>query len=609
MSRRRALAAMGGTAAAAAFLAACGGDDDDAAPGGGSTGAATGGGSTGGATGPAASSGLLSTPTDQSASRKRGGELNIPTNVATATLEQSLGGNGAGSALVHLTHSQLMRATIGTFDKVPLGEWEPEFAESYEQSADGLTVTFKLRGMNFDDRPPTSGRASNAEDVVYSWKRFEETNPRAPELSNKRASDAPVTSVEAVDDQTVVFNLAFPFAPMFAYLGSSFFPFIYPVEADGGYETKSIARGTGPWVLPDSRPDGNALMERNPHYDHNGEPFFDKLNIYSLTDTASIYSQLQTGALDFTPFAASLVQEDVLSLKKSNPDMVMYQRPYFAKGCGAVFFGRQPDSPWNDERVRKALAMNMDAGLWSDNFSNRAKFEAEGLPVDVADFARAGPGYDWWLDPQTDALGDAGKWLKYNPDEAHKLLEAAGVDLPVKSTYHFVTNPARDPLYEGMLGIYSAAGDFEFTPQAWPDFNIYLNEIRNTGGDFEGLSISFYFDHHDYDWTMYLMYNPSSTDFWLGKEREDPTMTDFVNRQRRELDPEARKAIFQDFVRYDIEKMYFLPYHFPSDWKPYYIAQPWIGGWGWWQMYIEQYPTGAGQIYSQYWFDESKKTS
>jgi hypothetical protein len=30
---------------------------------------------------------------------------------------------------------------------------------------------------------------------------------------------------------------------------------------------------------------------------------------------------------------------------------------------------------------------------------------------------------------------------------------------------------------------------------------------------FEGLSISFYFDHHDYDWTMYLMYNPSSTDF------------------------------------------------------------------------------------------------
>ena len=54
--------------------------------------------------------------------------------------------------------------------------------------------------------------------------------------------------------------------------------------------------------------------------------------------------------------------------------------------------------------------------------------------------------------------------------------------------------------------------------------------------------------------------------------------------------------------------MYFLPYHYPQDWKPYYIAHPWVGGWGWHQMYIEQYPTGAGQIYSKYWFDESKKT-
>jgi hypothetical protein len=27
----------------------------------------------------------------------------------------------------------------------------------------------------------------------------------------------------------------------------------------------------------------------------------------------------------------------------------------------------------------------------------------------------------------------------------------------------------------------------------WPDFDIYLNEIRNTGGNFESLSISFYF--------------------------------------------------------------------------------------------------------------------
>jgi hypothetical protein len=74
------------------------------------------------------------------------------------------------------------------------------------------------------------------------------------------------------------------------------------------------------------------------------------------------------------------------------------------------------------------------------------------------------------------------------------------------------------------------------------------------------------------------------------------------------LDNEKREAIFQEFLRYDIEKLYYMPYHYPANWKPYYIAQPWVGGWGWHQPYIEQYPFGAGQFHSQFWFDESKKS-
>jgi ABC-type transport system substrate-binding protein len=606
ISRRHAIKATGSAAAAAAFLVACGGDDDDS--GGSSSGSSSGSGSgsssgsgAGASSGSSTPTGLLAKPTDESGSRARGGELNTPINVSTATLEQSLGGSGSGSALVHLAYSQLMRGALGTYDETPQGVWEPEFAESYEQSADGLQVTFKLRGMKFDDRAPTNGRVSTAEDVVYSWKRFVDTNTRAPELANSKAADAPVISVEAIDEQTVKWSLAFPFAPFFAYLGSAFFPFIYPMEADGGYETKSIARGTGAWRIPDERPTGDAFLERNPDYDHNGEPFFDKLNIYSVNDPATIFSQISAGAFDLTTYSTNMVQEDVLSMKKANPSMIMYQRPFFAKGCGGIFFGRMQDSPWNDVRVRRALGMNMDADLWGDNASNRQKFESEGLPVEVADFARAGPGYDWWLDPKTDALGESSQYIKYNPEEAHKMLEATGLDLPIKSTYHFVPNPARDPLYQAMLGIFQSSGDFAFEFQSWPDFNIYLNEIRNTHGEFDGFSSAFYFDHHDYDWTMYLMYNPQSTDFWLGKEREDPHLTELVNAQRRELDTQKRNQIFQEFVKYDVGQMNYLPYHWPQDWKPYYIAQPRIGGWGWWQPYIEQYPTGAGQILSQYW--------
>ena len=615
-------------AGAAAFLVACGGDDDEpsttGATGGattstgttttsrttgaptGATGAGTG--ATGGSTG--ASSGLLITPTNDSGQQKRGGTLNIAANVANATLEQALAGNGSGTPLSQSVYSQLMRMKMGIYPVVPEQIPEPEFAEAVEMSPDGLTATFKLRGMKFDNRAPTNGRVSNSEDVKYSWERFEANNGRAPELSNNKHADAPVTHVSTPDEQTAVFHLAFPFAPFLAYLTSQHFPFIYPVEADGGYDTRSIARGTGPWTVPDTRPTGDAELDRNPNYYHPEEPYFDKLHIHSITEYATIHTQFAAGNLDFhlggsgTP---AFIQEDVLQLKKDNPDLIMYQRPFFNKGSGGVFFGRRPGSPWNDERVRKALAMNQDAALWGDNYSNRAKFEAEGLPVEVKWFARAGPGYPWYMDPEKNELGEQSKFLHYTPEEAHKLLEATGMDLPIKSTWQI--SVTSNDLYDGMMGIYQDSGDFEFDINVIPDSNQFLTTVRNTGGDFDGHAIAFYFDHMDYDWTMYLAYHPSSTDFWMGVENEDPVMTDFVRRQRRELDPEKRAAIFQDFVRYDIDKMYYMPYHYPANWKPYYIAHPWVGGWGWHQPYIEQYPFGAGQFHSKYWFDESKKPS
>jgi hypothetical protein len=100
LSRRRALAATGGAAAAAAFLAACGGDDDDGGSG-------------------SAESDLLIKPTEQTGSRKRGGTLNIAANVANATLEQALAGNGSGTPLSQSVYSQLMRMKMGIYPEIP----------------------------------------------------------------------------------------------------------------------------------------------------------------------------------------------------------------------------------------------------------------------------------------------------------------------------------------------------------------------------------------------------------------------------------------------------------------------------------------------------------
>ena len=138
-----------------------------------------------------------------------------------------------------------------------------------------------------------------------------------------------------------------------------------------------------------------------------------------MTDLSAIYAQLAAGSLDFH---TALGQEDVLKLKKDNPKLVMYQRPFYAKGSGGIFFGRKPGSPWNDDRVRKALAMNMDADLWGDNASNRKKFEAEGLPVDVNGSREADPVTPGTWTRRRTSWARVSKNLKYDPAEAKKLL-------------------------------------------------------------------------------------------------------------------------------------------------------------------------------------------
>ena len=150
-----------------------------------------------------------------------------------------MNGSGSGGFLMPNVYSTLMRQKLGTYDKPPQGETEPEFAQSYEQSADGLTVTFKLRGMKFDDR------AADQRSRERLGGRQVQLGPLGDDERRARRSwrtpstpDAPVLRVETPDAQTVVFKLAFPFAPFFAYLSSTFFPFMYPKEAESGFDTR-----------------------------------------------------------------------------------------------------------------------------------------------------------------------------------------------------------------------------------------------------------------------------------------------------------------------------------------------------------------------------------
>src|SRR3954453_20325219 len=194
ISRRRVLSGIGAGSAAAAFLAACGGGEDKP-----------------GQAQPSAKSdksGLLATPRDTSDKATPGGTLNLSIGRDTEGFdalsavpitpamhnEYTYARLVSANKIFNLAKGESMDATVDSYA-----------AESWEQSPDGLQLTFKLRANGgLDPRPPTNGRNLDAQDVVFAYNRYKATGRSRGLVSNELNKDAPVISVTAVDPRTVL---------------------------------------------------------------------------------------------------------------------------------------------------------------------------------------------------------------------------------------------------------------------------------------------------------------------------------------------------------------------------------------------------------------------
>jgi ABC-type transport system substrate-binding protein len=85
----------------------------------------------------------------------------------------------------------MLRFETPVFPQLGDGTLEGEAADSFELSEDKLRLTFKIRqGMKWDARDPTNGRVLDTQDVLFSWKKFEELNQSAGNMSHGRSPSA-----------------------------------------------------------------------------------------------------------------------------------------------------------------------------------------------------------------------------------------------------------------------------------------------------------------------------------------------------------------------------------------------------------------------------------
>ncbi|MDO5287774.1 MAG: ABC transporter substrate-binding protein [Actinomycetia bacterium] len=197
---------------------------------------------------------------------------------------------------------ETMYSSLTAFDKDL--KVVPALAESWTTSADGKTVTLKLRsGVTFAD-----GSAFDSADVKFSLDKVKDKATAAVAA----ASLASVTQVTAKDPSTVELALSAPDAALPSNLASLNLA-ILPSEATEETFT-SKPNGTGAFSYVSRTPNQSLTVQRNPKYW--GEPAkAAKVEFRVIPEEAAIVSAVQSGNVHIAGLKDPLIAKNAAAAK------------------------------------------------------------------------------------------------------------------------------------------------------------------------------------------------------------------------------------------------------------------------------------------------------
>ena len=312
-------------------------------------------------TGPAGTTTAASSTSASSATAtpKKGGTWKIGTSTAVTGLDPY---SNAIPTVALATHvfSRLFTVPSTRADSksgaVPL-DVVPDAAESMTASADLKTYTVKLRA-NAKWHPPIS-RPLDADDVVFSWKRFTGRITGTPPSPNKGLLDV-IDDVSATDTKTVVFKLNKAYGP-FDSLLADYALLLMPKETGTSYDPQKVMIGTGPWMFKEYTPGSSLKLVRNPEW-HFGpdRPYLDGYEAYIVPDRTNQLIQFKAGQIDSYIPSGVDIADVVANVKR----VQMFPRAQTNGLVGFFAFSSVTDpankARWTDVRVRKAMSMALD---------------------------------------------------------------------------------------------------------------------------------------------------------------------------------------------------------------------------------------------------------
>ena len=274
------------------------------------------------------------------------------------------------------------------------GEIEPDLAESWDISNDGLIYTFYLRkGVRFHD-----GRECTAYDVKFTYDKLIDPGINSP----FRSSFELVKDFKVIDKFTFQLTLKKSSASFIYRLVREIVPRHLFKKAD--FKNSSFnfhPIGTGPFRFKQWDKDNEIILEYNPDY-YEGRPYLDRIMVKTYPASRDVWTALMRGEVDFTLF----IEREDYEIVKNDFSFKTYTIP--ADYYYALVYNLN-DPILSDKKIREAIAY----GLNRKGLIERVGFGC-GLEC-------TGPFYPQSLGFNSDVLP-----FEYNPKKSQELLSEAG---------------------------------------------------------------------------------------------------------------------------------------------------------------------------------------
>ena len=308
----------------------------------------------------------------------------------------------------------------------------PQLSIGHETSADGKTVTIKLRpNVKFHD-----GEAFTAEAAKYSLDRHlgMKGSFRKPEIAS-------VDSVEVVDPLTIKLNLKAPFSPLLAQLTDRAGMMVSPKAAEAAVDKFGLKPVcAGPYKFVERVQQDRIVVEKFADYWNKDNVFIDKITYLPIVDSTVRLANLRSGGLDMIE---RVLATDIKTVR-DNPKLKLIaavELGYFGITMNLAN-GPKANTPFaKDARIRRAFELSLDRDA-----INQVVFNGEFVPGNQ------------WINPTNPYYQQAFPIPKRDVAKAKALLKEAGVTGPITLDFMVPNGPETRAVAEVVQSMAAEAG-------------------------------------------------------------------------------------------------------------------------------------------------------